>query len=232
VHISSSSLPIDNTISTLTYVVDTEMTDGGIKAVEAVEAGLAAEPVQNAAFETLTPTTSRTNLEEGPTLTANTEVDKLSNADSRDPEKGERAETPKQPVGNEATLLTGLRLYLVFLALMMGVFMFALDQSVSAASLLKAHDGYESRAVSIPNFSLTFIAVSDRRRSKRCGIGSAGSDAAKSVVDRLLTSRSLLLLSPSLPLSSTLSPKLAGPSLLISVRPNPPRSDPLKRSRQ
>lgn len=94
------------------------------------EAGLAGESTQTA-FDapTLTQTSSHTNVDgvqaEKPLRNGSAEEGSLHG----DAEKVAGA-GPAEAY-NEATLLTGFRLYAVFGAMMLGVFMFALDQSVS-----------------------------------------------------------------------------------------------------
>lgn len=103
------------------------------------EAGLAAEPVQFAVEgPVLTQTSSRTNVEHEATKSEGHDGDltrlptgeggEVAKTTSADPENGL---TAPGPAANEATLMSGPKLYLVFVAMMLGVFMFALDQSVS-----------------------------------------------------------------------------------------------------
>ena len=88
------------------------------------EAGLAAEQAPYTAGPVLTQTSSRTRIEEH----HDGEDEKLSRAPTADAEKDVEAATPE---AEDTGLLTGFRLYAVFLALMMACFLFALDQSVS-----------------------------------------------------------------------------------------------------
>jgi hypothetical protein len=105
-----------------------------------VEAGLIGEQAQTAFDEpALTQTSSRTNVEGRASAKSThevdgvaTEKDALSRHGSNDPEKTSVAGPAL--AANEATLLHGFRLYAVFGAMMLGVFMFALDQSVSSGS--------------------------------------------------------------------------------------------------
>jgi hypothetical protein len=90
------------------------------------EAGLAAEQAPYLAGPALTQTSSRTRIEEE----HNGEDGKLSRTHTTDVEKDGKTATPEE---EDTGLLTGFRLYAVFLALMLACFLFALDQSVSVA---------------------------------------------------------------------------------------------------
>ena len=98
-----------------------------------VEAGLAAEPVQFAAEgPILTQTSSRTHVGGNSYEERDGDLTRIATGEDAKIEKLTSADGDKTPdvPANEATLMHGIKLYLVFAAMMLGVFMFALDQSV------------------------------------------------------------------------------------------------------
>ena len=92
------------------------------------EAGLVAEQAPFVAGPVLTQTSSRTQVSDDH---AHETEEKLSRAPTAENEKDLEAATAEEDTG----LLTGFRLYAVFLSLMLACFLFALDQSVSQRHL-------------------------------------------------------------------------------------------------
>jgi hypothetical protein len=100
-------------------------------AAKIIEGGLVGEGEQNAASQTLTQTSSRTHVTgQIPNETDRDELTRVGTDDVK--EKESIHDAPREPRPEEAAYMSGPKLYLVFVGLLLSVFLFALDQSIVA----------------------------------------------------------------------------------------------------